>query len=140
MYKKIDKSGIIYICETFCIGSKTSSRTVCKLGTISDLMEKNNWDEQQVLDWIDQKAKQMTMHKTLFDDIPQDNKNENIYYREKWHWNKNKKTEHFIITYSPKYAYNLQEKRKQQLERAEKMNNAGKRKGINDPARYVRET
>ena len=28
--------------------------------TVSDLMEKNNWDEQHVLDWIDQKAKQMT--------------------------------------------------------------------------------
>lgn len=30
------------------------------MGTVSDLMEKNNWDEQHVLDWIDQKAKQMT--------------------------------------------------------------------------------
>lgn len=36
----------------------------------------------------DQTTKQLITQKTLFNDIPQDNKNENIYYREKWHWNK----------------------------------------------------
>lgn len=58
----------------------------------------------------DQTTKQLIAQKTLFNDIPQDNKNENIYYREKWHWNKNGKPERLIVTYSPKYAYYLQEK------------------------------
>lgn len=86
-------------------------------------------------------SKQIITQKTLFDEIRQDKKNNNIYYREKWHWNKNGKPERLIVTFSPKYAHYLAEKRDRQLERAEKkLNNAGKRKGINDPARYVKET
>lgn len=60
MYKKIDKSGNIYVAETFRTGSKTSSRTVCKLGTVSDLMEKNNWTREQVIGWVDEEIKRMT--------------------------------------------------------------------------------
>lgn len=102
-------------------------------------------DEKREEDWFYKKydpiSKQMIPHKILFNDIPQDVKNDTIYYREKWHWNKNGKPERLIVTFSPKYAHYLEEKREKQLERAEKkMENGRNRKGVNDPARFVKET
>lgn len=63
MKKWIDKRGNIYVQETIRNGTKTSTRNVCKLGKISDLMVKNNWTEQQVREWVDQTVKKMTEEK-----------------------------------------------------------------------------
>ena len=63
MKKRIDKNGNIYVQETIRNGTKTSTRNVCKLGKLSDLMAENNWTEQQVRDWVDQTVKEMTEEK-----------------------------------------------------------------------------
>ncbi len=63
MNKKIDKYGNIYVSETFRLGSKTNTRTVCKLGKVSDLMEKNGWTEEQVINWADSEVRRMTEEK-----------------------------------------------------------------------------
>lgn len=63
MKKRIDKNGNIYVQETIRNGTKASTRNVCKLGKLSDLMAENNWTEQQVRDWVDQTVKEMTEEK-----------------------------------------------------------------------------
>ncbi|MBF0580090.1 IS1634 family transposase [Erysipelotrichaceae bacterium RD49] len=63
MKKYIDKNGNIYVRESYRVGSKTSTRKVCKLGKVSDLMKEHNWSEEQVLQWVDQTVKKMTAEK-----------------------------------------------------------------------------
>ncbi len=63
MKKSISKSGLIYITESFRVGSKTSSRIVEKLGKISDIMAEKGWTEEQVLDWVDQRVAQLNKQK-----------------------------------------------------------------------------
>lgn len=63
MKKYIDKNGNIYVRESYRTGSKTSTRQVCKLGKVSDLMKEHSWTEEQVLEWVDQTIKRMTAEK-----------------------------------------------------------------------------
>lgn len=63
MKKYIDKNGNIYVRESYRTGSKTSTRQVCRLGKVADIMKERGWTEQQVLEWVDQTIKEMTAHK-----------------------------------------------------------------------------
>ncbi len=59
MKKTISKSGIIYIQKSVRIGSKVTSKTVKKLGRISDLMDEMNMTKDQVLAWADTECRKL---------------------------------------------------------------------------------
>ena len=74
---------------------------------------------------------------------PEDHRGE-LFYKEDVYGTKKVPGQLMIITYSPKYAMYQKKVRESQLERAEKMVNAGnikkQRKNPNDPSRFVKVT
>lgn len=77
----------------------------------------------------------------LMKDIDKSEKNERIYFQEIWHKTKSDEVERLIVTYQPLYAHYQKQIRDEQIARAEKKLESGKKsKSTYDGIKYYDET
>ena len=143
-----------YICKSYVkANGSTSSMIVRKLGTLEQLLIEHGPTRDDVLAWAKNEVKieekewalNMKGFKRVSDNKPADITglpldDKGLYYKDEPYTTK-KLHQRLIITYSPKYALYQKSIRDRQVERAQKMLDAGNtkknRKNPNDPAHFI---